>query len=60
MLALLPCPDPVCDAPAEITGSVTFESTQGPVAHVKTQCVRRHIFVMPLPTGNHASHQESR
>jgi hypothetical protein len=49
MLSLLPCPDAACDAPAEITAAVTLESTHGPVTHVKTQCVRRHIFVMPLP-----------
>src|SRR5688572_20470650 len=55
MLSLLPCPDPACDAPAEITGTVTLESTAGPVAHVKTQCLWRHIFMMPLPAGSRAT-----
>lgn len=49
MLGLLPCPDPGCDAPAEVLDRTTLSSTCGPVEHVKTQCLRRHVFIMPTP-----------
>jgi hypothetical protein len=26
-----------------------LESTDGPVEHVKVQCLARHIFLMPMP-----------
>ena len=39
------CPE--CGAPAEITRRSALESTDGPVEHVKLQCVRRHWFLMP-------------
>ncbi len=49
MLSLLPCPDPDCDAPAEVLDRTTLPSTCGPIEHVKTQCARRHVFFMPTP-----------
>jgi hypothetical protein len=49
MLSLLPCPDPDCGAPAEVLDRTTLSSTCGPIEHVKTQCVRRHVFFMPTP-----------
>src|SRR4029453_9233458 len=49
MLSLLPCPDPDCGAPAEVLDQTTLSSTCGPIEHVKTQCVRRHVFFMPTP-----------
>jgi hypothetical protein len=39
------CPE--CGAPAEVTRRSALESTDGPVEHVKIQCVRRHWFLMP-------------
>ena len=51
MLSLLPCPEPACDSPAEVTDRMTIGSTGGPVEHVRTQCLRRHMFFMPAPAG---------
>jgi hypothetical protein len=39
------CPE--CGAPAEVTDRTVLESTDGPMEHVKLQCVRRHWFLMP-------------
>jgi hypothetical protein len=39
------CPE--CGAPAEVTDRTALESTDGPMEHVKLQCVRRHWFLMP-------------
>jgi len=39
------CPE--CGAPAEVTQRSALESTDGPMEHVKIQCVRRHWFLMP-------------
>ena len=39
------CPE--CGAPAEITFRTALESTDGPMEHVKIQCVLRHWFLMP-------------
>lgn len=47
MLVLAQCPDPACGAPAEIISWATVGSTLGPTDHVRTVCVRRHIFLMP-------------
>jgi hypothetical protein len=41
------CPDPACHAPAEILDRYTLGSTDGRWEHVRTYCVRRHIFVLP-------------
>jgi hypothetical protein len=41
------CPDPACHAPAEILDRYPLGSTAGPWEHVRTYCVRRHIFVLP-------------
>ena len=38
------CPD--CGAPAEVTDRFALESTDGPIEHLRVQCVRRHWFVM--------------
>jgi len=47
MLTLLECPDPHCGATAELVDRSVLESTDGPVEHVKVQCVRGHHFFMP-------------
>jgi hypothetical protein len=41
---VIACPDPTCRAPARIVDRWTFESTSGPVEHVKTGCERGHWF----------------
>ena len=47
MLTLLPCPDPNCDATAELVDRVVLGSTDGPFPLIKVQCVRGHHFLMP-------------
>ncbi|MEN3306104.1 MAG: hypothetical protein V7603_2306 [Micromonosporaceae bacterium] len=47
MLSLTFCPEPACGAPAEITARYALRSTDGPIEHVTTYCVRRHRFVLP-------------
>jgi hypothetical protein len=37
------CPE--CGAPAEVTDRFALESTDGPIEHVRVQCVRRHWFL---------------
>jgi hypothetical protein len=44
MASALFCPDPTCQAPAEIIGQWTLDSTDGPVEHVKTCCAAGHVF----------------
>jgi hypothetical protein len=51
MLSLLPCPEPGCDAPAEVIDRTTVGSTGGGIEHVRIQCLRRHVFFMPTPPG---------
>lgn len=40
----LPCPDPVCPAPARVVDRFVLESTDGPIEHVKTYCRHGHGF----------------
>jgi hypothetical protein len=44
---LTSCPE--CGSPAEITEQFSLGSTSGPVEHVRTACVRRHWFLLPIP-----------
>lgn len=44
-MELVACPE--CDGPAEVVARHILESTDGPVEHVKIQCVNRHNFFMP-------------
>jgi hypothetical protein len=46
---LIVCPNPDCDATAEIVDRWAFPSTDGPVAHVKTVCAAGHVLT-PLVT----------
>jgi hypothetical protein len=39
------CPE--CGAPAEVTDRFALEGTDGPIEHVRVQCVRRHWFLLP-------------
>jgi len=44
-LDLVVCPE--CAAPAEVVDRFAFPSTDGPVEHVKVQCLGRHWFLLP-------------
>ena len=44
MAQVIACPDPTCQAPTRIVDRWTWESTDGPVEHVKTACERGHWF----------------
>jgi hypothetical protein len=44
MMDATTCPE--CAAPAEIVDRHVLGGTDGPVEHVKIQCVRRHWFLM--------------
>jgi len=44
MSDVIVCPDPICQAPARVVDRWTWESTDGPVEHVKTMCERGHWF----------------
>jgi hypothetical protein len=39
------CPE--CRSIARVLDRFVLESTDGPVEHVRTQCVERHWFVLP-------------
>ena len=41
---IVACPDPACPAAAWVYDRWTWESTGGPVEHVKTGCRRGHWF----------------
>ena len=43
-LDLVGCPQ--CDAPAEIIDRFELPGSDGPVEHVKVQCLHRHWFMM--------------
>ena len=43
-LDLVGCPE--CGAPAEIVDRFDLPSTDGPVAHIKIQCLHRHWFTV--------------
>ena len=52
-LDLVVCPE--CAAPAQVVDRFDLPGTDGPVEHVKVQCLGRHWFLMPatsLPTVN--------
>jgi len=42
------CPEPACRAPAEIYAETVAASTDGPVRHARTRCLRGHIFLLPV------------
>ena len=48
MLILIKCPEPRCAAAAEVTEVFRLESTDGPIDHMVTYCLERHVFRMPL------------
>ncbi|HEU5107078.1 MAG TPA: hypothetical protein VFT95_00735 [Micromonosporaceae bacterium] len=50
MLSLTACPEPGCDAPAEVLDRLALPSTDGPVEHARVRCLHRHWFVLPVAT----------
>jgi hypothetical protein len=48
MLDLIICPDPACAAIAELVDCATVRSTDGLIEIVRTRCLHRHTFVLPL------------
>lgn len=42
------CPEKGCGLPAEIAHRTVLESTDGPIEHARTQCVRGHMFFLPI------------
>ena len=51
-LDLIQCPEEGCTMPAEVKDRYTLYSTDGPVEHVRTLCINRHVFNMPLGLGD--------
>lgn len=45
LLQLTRCPE--CGAIAEIVRRVVLQSTDGPIEHVRMECVARHWFLLP-------------
>ena len=48
MLDLTVCPEPSCSSPAEIFDRSAWESTDGPIEHVRIRCLNRHHFSLPV------------
>ena len=46
-MTFVSCPDPFCDGIAEITDRFVLASTDGPITHVATYCIRQHMFRLP-------------
>ena len=40
------CPE--CGRPSEVQWRAVMESTDGPIEHVRIQCVGRHWFLLPV------------
>jgi hypothetical protein len=61
-LLLIACPDVTCGATAEIVDQFDLWSTDGDIAHARTQCVHDHVFTLPterltrLDTGREVRH----
>ena len=47
MLDLTICPEPTCEAIAEVADRFVLESTDGPLEMLRTHCLFRHIFLLP-------------
>jgi len=45
---LTQCPEPSCDAPSEIVDRFVLPSTEGILEFVKTLCLYRHWFMLPV------------
>jgi hypothetical protein len=47
-MELIRCPEPTCDAPAEVYDRLVLPSTDGGLEHVKVRCVHRHWYFLPV------------
>jgi hypothetical protein len=47
MTQIVACPEPGCDAAAEIVSRWVWPSTDGPVEHVKVYCLQGHARSLP-------------
>jgi hypothetical protein len=45
-LQIVACPDLSCGVPAEVVDRFVLTSTDGPIEHLRTYCVQRHIFTV--------------
>ena len=54
------CPEPTCRMVAEIVDRITLGSTDGPIEHIKTYCVERHVFLLPTDLGTELGNQIER
>jgi hypothetical protein len=46
-MELRDCPDARCSGVAEVVDRTVLESTDGPVEHLRIECVRGHTFFCP-------------
>jgi hypothetical protein len=46
MIETTACPDPECQAPAEVLDRFDLASTDGPIEHLLTRCVLGHQFTV--------------
>lgn len=46
MIETTVCPDPECQAPAEVLDRFDLWSTDGPIEHISTRCVLRHVYTV--------------
>jgi hypothetical protein len=47
-MQIVACPDPACAVPAEVLDRWSWASTDGPLEHIRVQCVNRHVFTVPV------------
>ena len=46
MIETVICPDPECQAPAEVLDQFDLSSTDGPIEHILTRCVLDHVYTV--------------
>ncbi len=47
-MQLTQCPEPSCDSPSEIVDRFVMPSTEGILEFVRTVCLYRHWFMLPV------------
>jgi len=48
MLDLTVCPEQGCSSAAQIFDRSAWESTDGPIEHVRIRCLNQHHFLLPV------------
>jgi hypothetical protein len=46
LIEMTTCPE--CGSPAEVRSRSVWESTVGPIEHIRIECVARHWFLMSV------------